>query len=252
MIDDEDSEITISRPGVTEAVDYGESVDESTVVVDRRNASLNEVDESTVVVDRRHISVSEVDESTVVVDRRSSSSSEVDEATVVVARHRDEADESTVVVNRHAPDPEATVVVAAKPRLTESEADIVADDDDGADDDPEATRAVDRGNQRALKKAPPRRRGTLRPAPVSVEMLDRAVPAAGPGAIATYASREILSPPLAGNIDTGAAIARENPAALPSVARRSARTALITFGSVAASIVVAVGGLILIGVWIFG
>lgn len=197
---------------------------------------------------------------------------DADEATVVSARHREDTakpadqdapDEATVVSSRRAPaasgetddgdektrvssrrpaadaDDESTVV---SPRKTPG---VPAEDDD-------KTAVVDKKSRALEKDAPRRRRGQLRPAPVPVEVLDRAVPAAGPGAVASYAAREIQAPPVLGTVDTGAAAVRQDPATIPSMGRRSERVALVVLASLVGAVVLAVVGLVAIAFAVFG
>ena len=184
------------------------------------------------------------------------------EATVVGAPSgvpADDSDESTVVVSRSSDLPEedqSTVVVSARnARSTEDESTVVRPSSTGSNEggESEKTVVVDRPRKRALEKETPRRRrGQLRPAPVPVEVLDRAVPAPGPGAIDTYAAREIQEPPLLGTVDTGVRSERPDPATIPSVGRRSQRTAVIVAGSLAVAVVVAIAGLTAIGFALLG
>lgn len=198
-----------------------------------------------------------------------SADSAEDEATMVVSRERfsatvraasirldspeieeDDADEATVAVSAEGRDPEATVTVAARSLKAE---DVLGTPSAGAEGpDDEKTLIVSKPRPSGLTKARPRRRGLLRPAPVPIEVLDRAVQAPGPGAIATYASRQIQPPPTTTVIDTGIAASRQDAATIPSIKRRSASTAAVVLSSTVAAIIVAVGGLVLIGVFVFG
>jgi hypothetical protein len=193
----------------TVVVDRSEP-DDGTVVVDR-----SEPDDGTVVVDR-----SEPDDGTVVVDR-----SEPDERTVVV--DRSEPDESTVVVDRSAPD-DGTVLVA-KPGV-------------GKPAGPAAKRAT---VMRTLPRRGAKREVTLAPGGAAANKT--ATPAAGPGAIATYESRELPPPPApAPVIELGPEATRAPAPAMPSVSRHSRRQGRIAMAAFGIAILVSVSGLIAI------
>ena len=222
-------EDTEQRAGVaSEAADVN-APDDGTVVVDR-----SEPEEGTVVVDR-----SEPDDGTVVVDR-----SEPDDGTVVVDRSepedgtivvdRGEPDESTVVVDRAAPD-ESTVVVD---RAAPDDGTILVAKPDG----PAPKRAT---VMRTLPRRGAKREVTLAPGAVGTNKT--ATPAAGPGAIATYESREIPPPPApAPVIELGPEATRAPAPAMPSVARHSRRQGQIALIAFSGAILVSVVGLVVI------
>lgn len=197
---------------------------------------------------------------------------DADEATVVSARHREDTeqpadvdapDEATVVSSRRAPhaaddsdDADEKTRVSARRQAAdaEDESTVVSPRKTAAsvEEDDDKTAVVDKKSRALEKDAPRRRRGQLRPAPVPVEVLDRAVPAAGPGAVASYAAREIQAPPVLGTVDTGDAAVRQDPATIPSMGRRSERAALVVLASLVGAVVLAVVGLVAIAFAVFG
>ncbi|MFE6964779.1 hypothetical protein ACFVAJ_06685 [Agromyces sp. NPDC057679] len=172
-----------------------------------------------------------------------------DDATVVVSR----LDEETVVVDRtvvrdtaDAAEADATVVV---PRAAASD---------------EATIVVDRGDSQKTRLthqgAPvmhsPRRRDRRRPAPapVSEEVLRTAEPGAGPGVIDRYPARAPEASPLPRppRFAAGPPATRDTTTVLPSVARRSRRTAITSIAVFAGACLLSVGGLVALAVTVLG
>ncbi|WP_022889620.1 hypothetical protein [Agromyces italicus] len=169
------------------------------------------------------------DEATVVVSR-------TDDETVVVDRtvvRADAAADATVVVPRSSGPDEATVVVdradASKPRLTHQGASVM--------------------------RAPTRRdRRRPAPAPVSEEVLRTAEPGAGPGVLDRYEARAPEASPLPSppRFAAGPPPTRDTTEALPSVARRSRRTAIVSIGVFAGACLISVGGLVALVVTALG
>lgn len=169
--------------------------------------------------------VDDVDDATVIVDRDS-------DATIVVDRGREQRSTGR---GGDAADGDATVVVVRS-------------------DDDEATRVVSRGESAPLlmpaaeqvMKAPTRR-DRRRPsrAPVSDDVLRTAEPGIGPGLADHYAAREIAvaEPAPQPVLSAGPPPTREATRTLPSVARRSRRSALVVVAAFAAACAVAVAGL---------
>jgi len=183
------------------------------VVLDA-SAEIDELDEATVIVER------DVDE-TVVVDRRTVRGPDIDDdgATVVVVRSTASGDGEVADA-----DDEATRVVvraeSVKPKLTHAAEQIM--------------------------KAPTRRdRRRPAPAPVSEDVLRTAETGIGPGLAETYGTREVevSRPSPQPLLPAGAAPTRDPAAALPSVARRSRRSALVVIAAFTTACAVALVGL---------
>jgi hypothetical protein len=210
-----------------------------------------ELDEATVVVDR------DVEEATVVVDRRAEpgavgNADDAVDATVVVERTRVRRSEPHAGgASAAAPDDvdEATIVVA---RAGDVEADTEPDD---TEPDDEATRVVVRGESakppmthpaEQIMKAPTRRdRRRPAPAPVSEDVLRTAEHGIGPGLADQYTARElpIATPAPQPVLEAGPPPTRDAEAALPSVARRSRRSAVVAIAAFATACAVTVVGL---------
>lgn len=175
-----------------------------------------------------------VDDATVVVER----ARQVDDETVVVERAR-HVDEETVVVDRDAHD--RTVVVERSSR--ESNDETVAVDRKAATND--ETVAV---GKRANAKAPPSRvlrgRQRINLPPVEPGFAEQAVIAAGPGAVETYAPRQLPLPPLpAINAERSAGVERPPAAAVPSVRKSSRRFGVVTIIGFVVACAISVAGL---------
>ena len=234
---DDDAERTIVRPRRHRAVDVDDTVlvdraaaGEDTVAVDRSaDGDEGADDDETLVVDR-----SAAGEDTIVVDRRprllgidddddddtdrsaSRPSSDVDDDTDrTVARPRDESDDETISVDRSAP----SIKLPPVP---------------------------------SLRRARVQRRRGIAPPPVPVGFAPPARPAVGPGAVEHYAPRElVLPPPAPRNPPPGDAMpAREIDRSLPSVARRSRRTAAVALVAFVGACLLSVTGLTLILIWV--
>jgi hypothetical protein len=244
-LDDESAEETIL---VDRGVD--ESVEE-TILVDR---GVDESVEETILVDRGD-EFDEV-EATIVVGRDDGLDADTEvEATVVVERTGERSaahpvDEATVVVERTgeggAPHPldEATVVVE---RTGEPGPSAAADPAD------EAT-AVRQSSSRPPKThpaasvmhAPTRRsRRAPKPAPVSEDVLSTAEHGPGAGVLDAYPSRPAEPPRIPiPDLGEGPAPTRDPAHVLPSVAKRSRRTAMIGLGAVAVAAVLGLVGFV--------
>lgn len=184
-------------------LEHEELHDEATVVVRR-------LDDETVVVDRTGPGEAggELHGGTHV-DAPGNADADADEATVVVAR-APEPDESTVVVDRS----------GSEPALV---------------------------HQAAPVMHAPTRRGRRRPAPapVSEEVLRTAEPGAGVGVLDRYEVREpeasvLAVPP---RFEPGPPPSRDTSLALPSVARRTRRAALVSIAVFAVACLVSLAGL---------
>ncbi|GAA1839911.1 hypothetical protein [Agromyces salentinus] len=201
---------------------------------------LDDLDEATVVVDRG----ADADaDATVVVDRtgRTAGASDgrpdgqptddaVDEATVVVARSDAPAETD---------DAEATRVVVRAERAERAEP-----------AEPALTHAAEQ-----IMKAPTRRdRRRPAPAPVSDDVLRTAEPGIGPGLAGHYAAREVEVPTPSPQpvVPAGPPPTRDATTALPSVARRSRRSAVVVIAAFAAACAVAVAGLAAVAVAAIG
>ncbi|MGI9824691.1 hypothetical protein [Agromyces sp. Marseille-Q5079] len=172
-----------------------------------------------------------------------------DEATVVVDRGRDaDADAGT--------DVDATVVVdraGSRSEPSDVDATIVVARLEDADDD-EATRVVAREASapalthaaEQIMKAPTRRdRRRPAPAPVSDDVLRTAEPGIGPGLADHYAAREVAvaRPAPQPVLPAGPPPTRDTAAGLPSVARRSRRSAAVVLAAFVTACSVTVVGL---------
>lgn len=166
----------------------------------------------------------------------------------MAGRHEDEAAEETIVVDREA---EAETVVVDRADRT-----VIVDRGPAA----EGTVAVTRARAKAPDAGPAtpravrggrRRRGMTMP-PVAPGYGRGAIDAVGPGAVATYEPREIPAPPAAQPAFPGVDATRAEAPSMPSVTRRARRTGMISLAVFAASCVVSVGGLIALGVAVFG
>ncbi|UOQ90827.1 hypothetical protein MUN74_07980 [Agromyces endophyticus] len=190
------------------------------------------------------------------------------DATVVVRR-----DDDATIVSSAVADPDATIVVERGQSQAAPRSGVVDLADPDADDatvvvarpaaDDDATRVVERGEQAdrrfthggAVMNAPRRRdRRRPAPAPVSDEVLRTAEPAAGPGPLARYEVRELeaSAPAAPPRFADGPAPTRASADALPSVARRSRRSAAASIAAFAAACVVAVAGLTAVAVVVLG
>lgn len=180
----------------------------------------------------------EENEETIVVDR------EVEAETIVVDR---EVEAETIVVDREV---EAETIVVDRSDLSDST--VIVDRTPAQDGTVAVTR--ERAKKPAAGPAVPggrRRRGMTMP-PVAPGFGRGAVDAVGPGAVTTYEPREIPEPPSATPAFVGVEATRAEAPAMPSVARRSRRAGLIALGVFAASCVISVGGLVTLGVAVFG
>ncbi|GAA1780461.1 hypothetical protein [Agromyces lapidis] len=174
-----------------------------------------------------------------------------DEATVVVSR----LDEQTVVVDRTVARSDADAEAAA------ADATVVVPRTSAPD---EATVVVDRGDssksrlthQGAPVMHSPTRRDRRRPspAPVSDEVLRTAEPGAGPGVLDRYEARAPEASPLQRppRVADGPPPSRDATAVLPSVARRSRRTAVASIGVFAGACLLSVVGLVALAVTVLG
>lgn len=174
----------------------------------------------TVVVDRGEADL----DRTVLVDR-----GEVDnDSTVVVDRGDSDADR-TVVVNRKPKDPEATVVVGKR-----------------------GSRGTG-GKPKAAPARAPRGRQRINLPPVEPGFAEKAVIASGPGAVETYAARELPVPPQSAPRTEQAAVeARPPAAAVPSVRKSSRRFGVAALAGFVLACVISVTGLVAIAFTVFG
>ncbi|MCD5345240.1 hypothetical protein [Agromyces sp. S2-1-8] len=184
---------------------------------------------------------------------------------VIADRH----DEDATVVIRAAGDPDATIVVErGHPDAAAPGADAADAADDAtvvvrpADSD-DATRVVERGDQvkqRLTHGEPvmntPRRRDRRRPAPAPVaeDVLRTAEPGAGPGPLERYEVREIeaSAPPAPPRFADGPPATRATDRPLPSVRRRTRRSAAAAIAVFAGACLVAVGGLTAVALVVLG
>lgn len=190
---------------------------------------------------------------TVVVGRRPGGEPEsrlVDETVVVDRRHRAEAEraepggDAGVGVDAEVDD---TIVVAPGGRASRAD----------AGDTVVVERTVVRpivlpvGAPDEVMHEPARRERRPGTAPVPVEVLDSAAVGAGPGLLEHYAVRggpvAPPAPPMPFSAG-GAAPTRDPATALPSVARRSRRSALLVIVAFAGSCVIAAAGLVVVAV----
>lgn len=170
----------------------------------------NHVGDATVVIDRNARTDNDM---TVAVDR----AKPVDEETVVVERNSLVGD-ATVVVQRTKPVDESTVVVERNGAASES------------------TVVVNRGVE--APKAPPTRvprgRQRINLPPVDPGFAERAVLAAGPGAVESYAPRQLPPEPVvSAQTEQSVKVARPPAEVVPSVRKSSRRfgiVAVIGFG----------------------
>lgn len=176
---------------------------------------------------------------------------EVDE-TVVVSRAADE----TIIVQRTGPAPsipvdaDETVVVARRAAVSGGERE---GDGEVADETLAVDRTVVRGTplpadpRDGVMNAPTRRGRRVAQAPVSDEVLSTAEVGRGPGLLEHYAARpiEVEAPPPRAFAD-GARATRDPAQTLPSIARRSRRSALVVLAAFASSCVIAAVGLIVV------
>ena len=182
------------------------------------------------------------DERTVMVQRGAKASSDSDS---------DSDNERTVMVQRGAKassdsdsdsDDERTVMVQRGTKAS-------------SDSDSDQTIAVKRArpataDAKGDRPQPGRRRG-ISPPPVPDGFGPRAVEAAGPGAIETYAVRPLPSPaPEAVALEDGRQATRISAPAMPSVSKRGRRAARVALTAYAASWVVAVVGIAAIVVFV--
>ncbi|MFF2494135.1 hypothetical protein [Agromyces sp. NPDC058064] len=177
-----------------------------------------------------------------------------DEATVVVSR----VDDETVVVERTVVRGDAGAESAA---ADSADATVVVPRTSGSD---EATVVVDRGDSSKprlthrgapVMHAPTRRdRRRPAPAPVSEEVLRTAEPGAGPGVLDRYEARapEASPPPRPPRFAAGPPPTRDTTATLPSVARRSRRTAVASIAVFAGACLLSVVGLVALAVTVLG
>ena len=185
-----------------------DSVDEATVVADRNR----QTDDQTVLVDRAD------NDSTVVVER------DDNDHTIVVERGGDQTvvvergdGDRTVVVERGAPDADATVVVGKRVKAKTPSA------------------RAPRGRQR------------INLPPVDPGFAEKAVIAAGPGAIESYAARELPAQPLpVPRSEQQVAVVRPSADAVPSVRKSSRRFGVIAVAGFVVACVISVAGLIAI------
>lgn len=212
--------------------DRDDELEEHTLVIDRTSPSADDAaddeDAHTIVIDREIPAVGDDDESddehTLIIDRASpSDDDESEERTIVVDRAETGLDESTIVVAREQPDADESTIV------------------------------VDRGESAApsLRRGRGERRRGIAPPPVPAGFAPPAREAVGPGAIESYAPRELpeLPPDAAAALsDRGAPRAW---AELPSVARRARRTGITAVAVFISACVVSVVGLALIAVFVF-
>ncbi len=234
-----------------------ESVEE-TVVVDREQEAY-EAAEETIIVDRSaefEGAGYEAYEATVVVERTGERTGHpVDEATVVVERTGERTghpvDEATVVVERtgertgHPVDAETVVV-----ERTGERGGAPTQPSDAAD---EATAIRQSASGPAMAhpaasvmNAPTRRsRRSLKPAPVSDDVLQTAEHGPGAGVLDAYPSRpaEPLRMPIP-DLGAGPAPTRDVHHELPSVAKRSRRTAIIGLAAIGGAVVVGLAGFV--------
>lgn len=184
-----------------------------------------------------------------------------DDATVVVGAAVDA--DATIVVGRDHPQHDVPAPDAAE---AGDDATVVVARGSEPDD---ATRVVERG---ARAKEPlahgeplthgepvmnaPRRRDRRRPAPapVAADVLRTAEPGAGPGPLERYEVRELeaSAPPAPPQFAAGPPPTRDTGRALPSVRRRSRRSAAAAIAVFAGACVVAVGGLTAVAVVVLG
>ena len=179
------------------------------------------------------------------------SDSDHEEADHEEADHEEADHEETVVVERALPVDEATVVVDREA----SERTIAVDR--SSRDDSDATVTVDRSKSgsestvivehRSQAKAPeprgPRGRQRINLPPVQPGFAERATLAAGPGAVESYAPRELpVQPAHVAPHEREASATRAPADAVPSVRRSSRRFGVIAiFGFVAACAVSVLG-----------
>lgn len=175
-----------------------------------------------------------------------------DEATVVVSR----VDDATVVVERTVVRGEVEAELAGA-----ADATVVVPRTSAPD---EATVVVDRGDSSKARlthqgapvmHAPTRRdRRRPAPAPVSEEVLRTAEPGAGPGVLDRYEARapEASPPPRPPRFAAGPPATRDTTTTLPSVARRSRRSAITSIALVAGACLLSVGGLVALAVTALG
>lgn len=217
--------MTEEDPVVLGEIEYDDLHDHATIVVGRG-------EDATVVVDRG-------EDATVVVDRG-------DDATVVVSRHvasvdEEGSDDATVVVSRAAD-------AAAEADVADADVPTVVVDR-SASKPPLAHEAA------AVMRAPTRRdRRRPAPAPVSEAVLRTVEPGAGPGVLDRYEAREpeasrLPEPP---RFEPGAPSTRDTTVALPSVERRTRRTAIVSMAVFAGTCLLSLGGLVAIVATVFG
>lgn len=205
--------------GLADGLDPAE-FDEGTVVIVRGDAT---VDEGTVVIDRGAVDADAVDEGTLVIDRRGGTvvGSDVDDGTVVI--DRGPVDDGTVVIERAGGAP----VGAAAVREPAPAA---------------ATRMQGAG----------RRARALRPAPVDLGSVRRSERASGPGVVSAYAPRARGTAPVSPPAILRAAESTRVPdPALPSLAKRSRRSAiaaLTAFGLVCAAAVAGAATIVVLAI----
>lgn len=178
----------------------------------------------------------EADE-TVIVARRALPTESGDAAAADAAGVADPDSDETVVVARRAPAADAAADAEVDQTVVVERTAVRAT--------PLPTDAPD-----AVMHAPTRRSRRPAPAPVSDEVLRTATHGAGPGLLEHYDARpEIATAPAPRPaIAAGAAPTRDPAQALPSVARRSRRSAVAVLAAFATSCVLAAAGLVVVAV----
>ncbi|WP_350347821.1 hypothetical protein ABIQ69_14430 [Agromyces sp. G08B096] len=237
LVDDEliDETVVVDRrpPG-----DGAEASVDDTVVVDRgasdRAASALEASDfeasadDTVVVDRS------ANDATVVVDRRRGGAEARPADGAGVGEHGGDAPGDGAL---HDPE-DATLVVARRSPSAPTGAGATPDGADAADESAHAVTQV-----RRRRPAGRRAADQLRLDPID---LRRSVPGAGAGAVEFYRPRQLPAASPAPEVaPAGPPAARPADRVLPSVQRRSRRTAVLALGGLAAAVVVGLGGAVL-------
>ena len=254
---DDDLERTVVRPGrrrraaAVPPADADDDV-ERTIVVDRGVREADDDDaERTILVDRAPREVDDDDddaERTILVDR--APRPDDDERTILVERGPrllglDDDDDDTGRTER--PHDEFDIDTDSDRTVARPRAD--ADDDE--------TITVDRGSPTvslppvpSLRPARVQRRRGIAPPPIPVGFAPAARPAVGPGAVDHYRPRELRPAPAVAPVSAGgAASARAFDPTLPSVVRRSRRTAAVAVTAFVGTCAVSVTGLTLIVLW---
>ncbi|KQM82145.1 hypothetical protein [Agromyces sp. Leaf222] len=168
-----------------------------------------------------------------------------------------DADE-TIVVQRTGPAPAAAAAADADETIVVQRTGPAPAAPDAADQTVVVERTVVRATPLptdapdGVMNAPTRRGRRVAPAPVSEDVLSTAEVGRGPGLLEHYAARpiEVAAPPLR-TFAGGADPTRDPAQALPSVARRSRRSALVVLAAFGSSCVLAVIGLAVVVVLAF-